>query len=209
MIFIFSMKGEELMFTEDSFNVICSITDAEGKEVKTLFSHNNSALGCRILEGFFNVIKGEELKNRYVDDNKSEFDKISKALYQKFELEDLSSNKSLERTIEDFIVGLEHYEYYIPEELVEEKKEGLTPLEIDYYLGSFDTLISLISNAIKSLRVEKIQFWKELLEKYNQDNEAFDYEFKMSKERSAEMEKRASKLTPDDFKDLIWDGDSE
>ena len=203
------MKGEKLMFTEDSFNVICTITDAEGKEVKNLFSLNHSALGCKILEGFFNVIKGEALKNRYFDDNKSEFDKISKVLYQKFKLEDLSSSKSLERTIEDFIVELKHYEYYIPEELVEEEKEGLKPLEIDYYLGLFDTLISLISNALKSLRTEKIDFWKELLEKYRKDKEAFDYEFKMSKERSAEMERRASKLTPDDFKDLIWDPDSE
>ncbi len=199
------MKGEKLMFTEDSFNVICTIDDAEQKEVKKLFSLNHSALGIKILEGFFNVVKGEGLKNRYFDGNESEFDKISKVLYQKFEIKNLSSNKSLEKPIEDFIVGLEHYEYYIPEELVEEKKEGLTPLEIDYYLGSFDTLISLMSNALKSLREEKIQFWKELLEKYRKDKEAFDYEFKMSIERNAEMEKRASKLTPDDFKDLIWD----
>ena len=62
-----------------------------------------------------------------------------------------------------------------------------------------------MSNALKSLREEKIQFWTELLEKYREDKEALDYEFKMSKERSAEMERRASKLTPDDFKDLIWD----
>ncbi len=197
------MKGEKLVFTEDSFNIIYSITDAEGKEIKNLFSHNNSALGCKVLEGFFNVIKGEALKNRYFGDNKSEFDKISEVLYQKFKIKDLSSNKSLEKPIKGFIEELEHYEYYIPEELVEENKEGLTPLEIDYYLGSFDTLISLISNALKALREEKVQFWKELLEKYRKDKEAFDYEFKMSKLRTKEVEERISKLTPEDFRDLL------
>ena len=81
----------------------------------------------------------------------------------------------------------------------------MTQLEICYYLCSLESLVSNIRNAIKFLREEKIQFWKELLEKYRKDKEAFGYEFKMSKERNAEMEKRASKLTPDDFKDFIWD----
>ena len=124
------------MFAKDSFNAICSITDAEGKGIKNLFSHNNSALGCKTLEGFFNLIKNEALKKSYIGDNEGEFDKISEVLYQKFELEDLSSDKSLEKSIEHFIVELEHHKYYIPKELVEENKEGLTPLGIDYYLGS-------------------------------------------------------------------------
>ncbi len=202
------MKGEKIMFPEDSFDVICSIDDAEQKEVKKLFSLNHSALGIRILEGFFNVIKGEALKNHYIDD-KTEFDKISKALYQNFKLEDLSGNKSLEEAIKDFIVELKHCEYYIPEELVGDNKEGLSSLEIDYYLGSFDTLVSLMSNALKSLREEKIQFWKELLKKYKNDKEAFDYEFKMSQLRTKDMEERVSKITSEDFKDLMGDGDLE
>jgi len=36
-----------------------------------------------------------------------------------------------------------------------------------------------------------------------EDKEAFDYEFRMSKQRDIEMEKRVSKLTLEDFKDLI------
>ncbi len=197
------MKGEKLVFTEDSFTAICSITDAEGKGVKNLFSHHKSALGCKILEGFFNVIKNEALQDGYADDYKSEFDNISRVLYQKFELKNLSGSKSLEEAIEDSIVKLNLYEYYIPDELVEDNKEGLTPLGIDYYLGSFDTLILLVSNALKSLREERINFWKILLEKYRGDKEAFDYEFKMSKLRTKEMEERASKITPEDFKDLL------
>lgn len=191
------------MFAKDSFNAICSITDAEGKGIKNLFSHNNSALGCKTLEGFFNLIKNEALKKSYIGDNEGEFDKISEVLYQKFELEDLSSDKSLEKSIEHFIVELEHHKYYIPKELVEENKEGLTPLGIDYYLGSFDTLILLISNALKALREEKINFWTNLLNKYREDKEGFDYEFKMSMLRTKEMEERVSKLTPEDFKDLL------
>jgi hypothetical protein len=191
------------MFARDSFNVICSITDAEGKSIKNLFSHNNSSLGCKILEGFFNVIKGEALKNRYFDDNESEFDRISEVLYQKFKLENLSGNKSLEEAIEDLIVELKHYEYYIPKEIVGDNKEGLTPLEIDYYLGSFDALISLISKALKILREEKISFWTKLFNKYREDKDAFDYEFKMSKLRTKEMEERISKITSEDFKDLL------
>ena len=197
------MKGEKLPFTEDSFTAICSITDAEGKGVKNLFSHHKSALGCKILEGFFNLIKNEALRSSHIGDNKSEFDKISEVLYQKFELKNLSGSKSLEEAIQDFIVKLNLYEYYIPEELVGEKKEGLTPLGVDYYLGSFDTLNSLMSNPLKALREEKIQFWKGLLEKYRKDKEALDYEFKMSKLRTKEMKERFSKLTPEDFKDLL------
>jgi len=192
-----------LLFTEDSFTAICSITDAEGKGVKNLFSHGKSALGCKILEGFFNVIKNEALQNGHIGDDESEFDKISGVLYQNFKLEDLSGNKSLEKSIEHFIAKLEHYEYYIPEELVEEKKEGLTPLGGDYYLGSFDALNSLMSNALKALREERIDFWAKLLNKYRRDKEALDYEFKMSKLRTKEMKERFSKLTPEDFKDLL------
>lgn len=191
------------MFVKDSFNVICSITDAEGKSIKNLVSHNNSALGCKVLEGFFNVIKAETLKKSYISDNQSEFDKVSEVLYQKFELEDLSSDKSLEKAIEDSIVELKHNEYYIPEGLVEENKEGLTPLEIDYYLGSIDMLISLVSNALKALREERINFWIKFLKKYREDKEALDYEFKMSKLRTKEMKERVSKITPEDFKDLL------
>ena len=197
------MKGEKLAFTEDSFTAICSITDAEGKGVKNLFSHHKSALGRKILEGFFNVIKNEALRSSYIGENESEFDKISDVLYQNFKLEDLSGDKSLEEAIKDFIAKLKLYEFYIPEELVGEKKEGLTPLGVDYYLGSFDALISLVSNALKSLREEKIQFWKGLFEKYRKDKEALDYEFKMSSLRTKEMEERASKITPEDFKHLL------
>ncbi|NVM17091.1 MAG: hypothetical protein HWN80_05195 [Candidatus Lokiarchaeota archaeon] len=190
-------------FTKDSFTAICSITDAEGKGVKDLLSHHKSALGCKTLEGFFNLIKNEALQNSDIGDNKSEFDKISEVLYQNFELENLSGNKSLEKAIEEFIAKLNRYEYYIPEELVGEQKEGLTPLGIDYYVGSFDALNSLMSNAMKSLREEKIQFWKGLLEKYRKDKEALDYEFKMSSLRTKEMKERFYKLTPEDFKDLL------
>jgi len=197
------MKGEKLVFTEDCFNATCSITDAEGKGIKNLLSHNNSALGCKILEGFFTLINNEALKKSYIGDNKNEFDKISDVLYQNFKLENLSGSKSLKEAIEDSIAKLNLYEFYIPEELVGEKKEGLTPLGIDYYLGSFDTLISLMSNALKALREEKIQFWKGLLEKYKKDKEALDYEFKMSKLRTKEMKERVSKITPEDFKGLL------
>ena len=192
-----------MLFTKDSFTAICSITDAEGKSIKNLFSHHKSALGRKILEGFFNVIKGEALQSSHIGDNEGEFDKISDVLYQNFKLENLSGNKSLEEAIEDFIVKLNLYEYYIPEELVGEKKEGLTPLGVDYYLGSFDVLNSLMSNALKALREEKINFWTELLHKYREDKEALDYEFKMSKLRTKEMKERVSKITPEDFKDLL------
>ena len=77
-------------------------------------------------------------------------------------------------------------------------------------IGSLELLASSIRNAIKSIREEKVRFWKELLERYREDKEAFDYEFKMITERNAEMERRASKLTSGDFKDLIWkDSDGE
>jgi len=200
---MFDMKGGKMNFTEDCFNAICSITDAEGKNIKNLFSHKNSALGCKVLEGFFTLINNEALKKTYIGDSKSEFDKISEVLYQNFKLENLSSDKSLEEAIEDFIVKLKLYEYYIPEELVGEKKEGLTPLGVDYYLGSFDILNSLMGNALKALREEKIQFWKGLLEKYRKDKEALDYEFKMSMLRTKEMKERVSKLTPEDFRSFM------
>ncbi len=113
---------------------------------------------------------------------------------------------SLGGAIKNYITELEKDEFLVPGDLVGNNKEGLTPLSpTDSFHGTLDTLISNIKRGLKSLRTEKIDFWKDLLNKYYEDNEAFDYEFKMSKERSAEMERRASKLTPDDFKDLIWD----
>ena len=107
--------------------------------------------------------------------------------------------------MKNFIDSLKADKFYIPEELIGDNRAELTQLDTDYYLCSLELLVSNIRNAIKSLWEEKIQFWKELLEKYRKDKEALDYEFKMCKERNAEMERRASKLMPDDFKDLIWD----
>jgi len=56
------------------------------------------------------------------------------------------------------------------------------------------------------LREENIQFWTALLEKYRNDKEAFDYEFKMSRLRTKDMKDRVSKITSEDFKDLMGDG---
>ncbi len=91
--------------------------------------------------------------------------------------------------------------------MIGKNQDGLTDLGsdvgIEYYLCSLELLLSKIKIAIKSLRKEKISFWTELLYKYRDDKEAFDYEFKMSKLRTKEMEERISKITPEDFKDLI------
>jgi hypothetical protein len=140
-------------------------------------------------------------------DDGEQFTAMLSILYSRFSQEDIKKNGSLEEDIIRFIESLNNDEFYIPKELVGKNKEGLTNLGLDvgleYYSCPLDLLISKIRVAIRSIRREKINFWTELLHKYREDKEAFDYEFKMSKERSAEMERRASKLTPDDFKDLI------
>ena len=197
------MKGEKLMFREDSFNVICSITDAEGKEVKTLFSLYNSALSCKILEGFFDLVKNEALKWSFGRDETEQFTDILGILYSQFSQEDIKKDGNLEETIKDFMDSLKTDKFYIPEELIGDNRAELTQINTDYYLCSLELLVSNMRNTIKSLREEKIQFWKELLEKYRKDKEAFDYEFKMSKLRTKEMKERISKITPEDFRDLL------
>ena len=189
------------------YNVKLSLMDEEHPQ-EFLFSLNHSHLSYRFLVGLFNLVKNEgfHINTSQLNVDSGRFKKMLSIFYSRFKKEDMEKYGSLGGAIKNYITELEKDEFLVPKDLVGENKEGLIPLSpTDSYLGTLDTLISNIKRGLKSLRTEKIDFWKDLLNMYNQDNEALDYEFKMSKERSAEMERRASKLTPDDFKDLIWD----
>lgn len=200
--------------TKKVYSFKLSLIDEERPQ-EFLFSLGHSQLSYRFLVGLFNLVKNEGLHTNTSQLSKdlsqdSEFEKMSSIFYSRFKIEDMEKYGNLEEAIKNYIAELRRDEFLVPKDLVGDNQEGLTPLSpTDSYLGTLDTLIFNIKRGLKSLREEKIQFWKELLEKYKKDKEAFDYEFKMSKERSAEMERRASKLTPDDFKDLIWDPDSK
>ena len=188
------------------YSIVLKITDGDQKVVKFIDSYKHSGFSCNILAGFVNLVKNSALKSGFCRDGTEQFANILRILYAEFSLEDVKKDGNLERTIKNFIDSLKADKFYIPEELRDNSTELI---DIDYNLCTLESLVSGIQKAIKSLREEKIQFWKELLEKYKNDKVAFDYEFKIIKERNAEMEKRASKLTPDDFKDLIWDPNSK
>jgi hypothetical protein len=135
---------------------------------------------------------------------------MSSIFYSRFKKGDIEKYGSLSGAIKNYIAELEKDEFIVPKDLVGDNKEGLTPLSpTNSYFGTLDTLILNIKRGLKSLRIEKIEFWKDLLNMYNQDSEAFDYEFKMSQLRTKDMEDRVSKITSEDFKDLMGDRDSE
>ena len=186
------------------YNIYLTLDEDHPQEF--LFSLNHSHLSYRFLVGLFNLIKNEgfHTNTSQLSEDSERFKKMLSIFYSRFKKEDLEKYGSLDGAIKNYIAELEKDEFLVPKDLVGDNQEGLIPLSpTDSYLGSLDTLISHIKRGLKSLRTEKIDFWKDLLNMYNQDNEALDYEFKMSKERSAEMERRASKITPEDFKDLI------
>jgi hypothetical protein len=188
---------------ERQYNIVFKITDDEQKVVKFIDSYDHSGFSCNILTGFFDLVKNEALKWSFGRDETEQFTEILGILYARFSQEDVKKGGDLEEAINNFIDSLKTDKFYIPEELIGDNRAELTQINTDYYLCSLESLVSNIRNAIKSLREEKIQFWKELLEKYRKDKEGFDYEFKMNKLRTKEMEERISKLTPEDFRDLL------
>lgn len=186
------------------YNIYLTLDEDHPQEF--LFSLNHSHLSYRFLVGLFNLIKNEgfHTNTSQLSEDSERFKKMLSIFYSRFKKEDLEKYGSLDGAIKNYIAELEKDEFLVPKDLVGDNQEGLIPLSpTDSYLGSLDTLISHIKRGLKSLRTEKIDFWKDLLNMYNQDNEALDYEFKMSKLRTKEMEERISKITPEDFKDLI------
>ncbi|KKK84332.1 hypothetical protein LCGC14_2784440 [marine sediment metagenome] len=142
----------------------------------------------------FHIIKNGMPKDNINDDvDKSEFEKIASVLFRRFELEDLDEQKSVELAITNYIKELQKFEYYVPDNLCEEEfcKKGI------------DWIANYFKNALKSLRDEEIKFWESLFEKYQERKDDYDVEFR-TKEilRKRELD-YASRLTPEDFKDLI------
>ena len=142
----------------------------------------------------FHIIKNGMPKDNINDDvDKSEFEKIASVLFRRFELEDLDEQKSVELAITNYIKELKKFEYYVPDNLCEEEfcKKGI------------NWIANYFKNALKSLREEEIRFWKRLFEKYQERKDDYDVEFR-TKEilRKRELD-YASRLTPEDFKDLI------
>ena len=85
--------------------------------------------------------------------------------------------------------------------MVAGKKEGLTPLKFNLgYEGSLDSLVECIKENLKSLRDEKIRFWKEFFKKYKEDKEAYDLEFRTKQTQRKKDLDSASKI---DIKDYI------
>lgn len=207
------MFDKDNISPERQYNITFEVTNDEQKVAKFLGSYNHSGFSCNILAGFFELVKNEALKHHFINDEEKEFKNISGILYSHFKLEDTNESGTLEDTIKEFIEDLESKEFYIPSELVGENKDGLTDLGSDvgleYYFCQLDILLSKIKFAIKSLRDEKLEFWNNLLIKYREDKEAFDYEFKMSKLRTKDMEERVSKITSEDFNDLMGDRNLE
>lgn len=127
------------------------------------------------------------------DEDKSEFEKISSVLFRRFELEDLDEQQSVEPAITDYIKELKKFEYYVPDNLCEKEfcKKGI------------DWIVSYFEKALKSLREEEIGFWKKLFEKYKERKNDYNVEFRTrSVLRKRDLD-YASRLTPEDFKDLI------
>ncbi len=85
-------------------------------------------------------------------------------------------------------------------------KSSLKPRSFEFdvgYTGDLGSAVDCIREVLKSLRDEKISFWKEVFELYKEDKEAFDLEFRTKQTQREEDLDKISKIDIEDYKDKL------
>ena len=104
-------------------------------------------------------------------------------------------------SIREYIRKMSEYSYLLPNELVNlaKDKNNLTSLEFDIgYEGYLDSVVESIRGVLKSLRDEKIAFWKKIFDTYKDDKEAYDLEFRTKSLRHKKDLDKFSKVNIDE-----------
>ncbi len=162
--------------------------------IKRQVSQNSPKSVFDLIFDIFEIIKTANLGNEVnYDEDKSEFENISSILFESFKLEDLDEEQSIGPAIANNIKELKKFEYYVPDNLCEDES----------YKKGIDWIVSYFENALKSLRKEEIEFWKKMFEKYKERKDDHDVEFRTKEILRKRELNYASRLTPEDFKDLI------
>ena len=195
------------IFTDEAFDVsIETFVKGQKDTSKWLLADKTSELGCQTLTGFFNLIRVAALSYNYVQNVEDVFGNVLSVLFKKFNLGELDKQGHLGGSIKDYIQKLEEYNYYLPNELVElsddkeNLKSNLKRLEFNIgYEGDLDSVVDCFRTMLISLRGEKVEFWKRILEEYNRDKEAYDLEFRTKYRRYKKDLELVSKIDIDDY----------
>lgn len=198
-------KRSESPFTKKAYKITIEAFDQENQDrpVQWKFYLDLSELGYKLMFDLFDLVKDAVLSDSYVKYLDNEFEKVLEVLFQWFNLESLNEHGSLENAIKQHIRKLKEYIFYLPKNLIGKIKDKVTQNESGFHYCNLETLATIIKNAIKSLRDEKIQFWNKIFQLYKKDKEAYDLEFRTKATRHKKDLNRASKITPEDFKVLL------
>ncbi|MBY8991271.1 MAG: hypothetical protein KGD58_11000 [Candidatus Lokiarchaeota archaeon] len=200
-------ERQNSVFTRHAYNVNLTVEDGSENLIvpeKWIFAYNVSGLSRELFFGLFDLVKNQSLSENYVEDIEDEFGNLINVLFQKFNLDHLDDQGSLEGSIEKYISKLNDFIFFLPKSLVKEKKEGLSSLEFDIgYEGNIDTIAEYFKERLKSLREEKVSFWKRLFEEYKKDKEGYDLGFRTKRIRFDKDLDRASKITSEDLKNIF------
>jgi len=180
------------IFSEDGYAVNIKVSK-DDKWVMSNFMLGANELEYKIVLGFFELLKNERVIERDVEDSSDTFGNISNALFQRFNLQSLNKDGSLQDAIKQRIEELGKYDFYLPKNLVPDDKSGIAKNDVGSYSCNIDVLADIFKKTMKSLRDKKIQFWKALLTEYNKDREGYDLVFRTKSERQEDDLDRVSR----------------
>jgi len=205
-------RERNTLFTEIIYDIYLKVQQEIPVPDRYSSALHVSELSRKIIFGLFSLVASESLKYNYTDNIDDKFGNIINVLFQKFEMESLNGRGSLENAIDEYIHQLEEKVFFIPsiffenEKFLDKKKYNLEHDEIGRNFGKLDTLAKIFIDVVKSLREEKIAFWKKFLEEYKKDKEGYDLEFRTKAKRFHKDLDRFSNITKEDlentFKDL-------
>lgn len=196
---------ESSPFTDKAFDISINVINREDLPIREKWRSTShiTELAHRFFFSFFSLVAGECLKDNYTDNIEDEFENIVDLLFRRFNSDNLSAQGSLEGSIGEYIKRLEKYHFFVPNDLVDlvEDNNDLTSLEFSSGSeGDLDSVVDCIRDVLKSLRDEKIEFWKRVFELYTEDKEAYDLEFRTKALRHKKDLDRFSKI---DIKEYI------
>lgn len=191
-------------FTKRGFDISIEVTNREDLPIREKWRSTShiSELAHRFFFSLFSLVASECLKDNYTNNIEDEFGNLSSTLFKNFNLDNLDSKGSVKDSIKERIQELKKYTFFLPNDLVEltNRKNNLASLDFDIgYKGDLDSVIACIGDILRSLRDEKIAFWKEILEKYKEDKEAYDLEFRTKHTRRKKDLDRFSKIDIEEY----------
>ena len=191
------------IFTRKTFNIYLKVTDSKDQKIHWQFSLNVSEQGYRAIKDFFTLIMGEVLKDHHANNDSDDFSNISRVIFRRFNMSSLNECDSLEEVIKRYIQNLKEYTFFLPTGLTEYNENKTVKSEIDRDYYDLSVLVEIFKNTMRSLRDEKIEFWNRIFQLYQKDKEAYDLDFRTKHLRREKDLDRASKITPEDAKDLL------